>query len=144
MTQAQSYLKTLSTDENGHIHYPEEELKNDIAKYAKEHNNDYVKVAAILKSPVFMIEAIHKELILDIQHDNSPQIHIAHYHGSQQFDKGNIVNQTTKPKEELHNLLDEAISYGYNVQIVVTSLAEEYKKRGDVIFFFSQKRFSQS
>jgi hypothetical protein len=59
-------------------------------------------------------------------------------------DKGNLVSKTEKDIEQLHNLIDEAISYGYYIQITPSkALVDERKENGDLLFMYSSSRLVQ-
>lgn len=59
-------------------------------------------------------------------------------------DKGNLVSGTEQDIKELHNLIDEAISYGYYVEITPSvALVEERKNNGDLILMYSKNRLVQ-
>jgi len=70
-------------------------------------------------------------------------IYIHNYHGSNSNDRGNIVNKTEADRAKLHELIDEALGYGYDVQIQQSTLTDEAQANGDVILFFSNKRMVQ-
>lgn len=58
--------------------------------------------------------------------------------------KGGLISETEQDISELHNLIDEAISYGYYTQISPSeALSEEHKNEGNVLLMFSSRRLVQ-
>ena len=69
---------------------------------------------------------------------------IIHGYYTNSEDKGNLITGTTKDISELHNLIDEALSYGYYIQIMPSRvLSEERAKNGDVVLMFGKNRLAQ-
>jgi hypothetical protein len=60
------------------------------------------------------------------------------FHGSPDLDKGNIKAGSLHPPEQLQNLIGEALSYGFDVQIIQPKTPES-----NTILFLSNKGFRQ-
>ena len=57
---------------------------------------------------------------------------------------GMFEHNTTKPFEELNSLINNALENNLYISIVPPiGLSEEFKKRGDIIMFYSKRRLSQ-
>lgn len=60
MTEAENYIKTLTTNDYGKTVYPIEQFKDDVVRLVNK--KGLMKASNLLQSSVFMIEAIYKEL----------------------------------------------------------------------------------
>ena len=69
---------------------------------------------------------------------------LIHAYHTNSDNKGRLFSKTEQNISELHSLIDEAISYGYYIQISPSiALSDEHKKNGDILLMFSSKRLVQ-
>lgn len=65
------------------------------------------------------------------------------YHSSSD-DKGNLISGEEQDAEQLNNLINEALSYGYYIQIIPSrALVDEKRENGDILFMYSNRRLVQ-
>lgn len=73
----------------------------------------------------------------------SSKVLLLAYH-SNSDDKGKLISNTELELSELNDLINEAISYGYYIQITPSkALVDERKENGDLLFMYSSNRLVQ-
>jgi len=71
------------------------------------------------------------------------KVFLYNYYIGKSLDKGNIIHATEQEKKDLPSLIEEALSYGYDIHLSQTSLTQEHIDQGNILLFFSNKGFSQ-